>query len=60
MEDSIDPKEDYREAEDRFYIGSTSNVRDLKDVIYYVEPQEIYFFSPYARQYAKDLRNFAP
>ncbi|MBF0442290.1 MAG: hypothetical protein HQK54_10320 [Oligoflexales bacterium] len=60
MDDLLNPEDAFREVDDRFYLSSTSNVKDMREVISHVEPKELYLFGPYARQYVRDLKNAAP
>ena len=50
----------FRKIENRFYIPSSCEGRDLKAIISQVDPDEIYIFGPYAKDYVRQLRSSAP
>lgn len=50
----------FKKIEDRFYIPSTCEGRELKAIINKVNPQEIYIFGPYAKEYVGQLKSAAP
>lgn len=56
---SFEP-EAFRAIAERFYINSTSDIKELKDVIHQVNPETVYFFGPYAKRYVEALSGFGP
>ncbi len=42
---------------DRFYISTTADGRELREVIAAVAPKEVYIFGPYAKRYCEELKN---
>lgn len=60
VEDTLAPSSDpnaFREVDDRFYISSTCDGRELREVIAAVGPKEVYIFGPYAKSYAEELKH---
>lgn len=60
VEDTLSPSHDseaFREVDDRFYISSTCDGKELREVISAVSPKEVYVFGPYAKSYAEELKN---
>jgi putative mRNA 3-end processing factor len=47
----------FSESEDRFFISSTCDGRELREVISAVSPKEVFVFGPYAKSYAHELKN---
>jgi hypothetical protein len=45
---------------ERFFLNSTADGKELREVIQAVGPKEIYFFGPYAKKYCEDLKHSAP
>lgn len=63
IEDSLletnDP-EVFRAIEDRFYIASTCDSKEYREIIAAVAPKEVFFFGPYAKRYVDEFKNCAP
>jgi putative mRNA 3-end processing factor len=60
VEDTLSSSHDpdaFREVEDRFYISSTCDGKELREVIHAVSPKEVYVFGPYAKSYAEELKS---
>ncbi len=55
MSDSFEP-EFFSHVTDRYYISSSADAKDLKDVIQTVSPKEVFIFGPYAKSYVDELR----
>jgi len=47
----------HRDIDERFFISSTCDGRELREVIAAVAPKEVYVFGPYAKTYAKELKS---
>jgi hypothetical protein len=47
------------EVDDRFYLSSTCEGRDYKEIIQAVAPKEVYIFGPYAKKYVDEFKNLA-
>ena len=43
----------------RYVLSPVCDLRDLKEVIQFVEPKEIFVFGPYAKRYVEDLTHLA-
>lgn len=54
---SVNGSDVYRESEDRFFMSSTSDGRELREVIAAVSPKEVFVFGPYAKSYAQELKS---
>lgn len=50
----------FRSVAERFIIPSYCDPRELKEVIHQVEPDEVYIFGPYAKEYVTHLKNVGP
>ena len=50
----------FKKLEDRFYIPSSCEGKELKSIIGKVNPKEVYIFGPYAKDYVRQLRSTAP
>jgi len=46
-----------RDIDERFFIGSTCDGKELREVISAVAPKEVYVFGPYAKTYAEELKS---
>jgi Cft2 family RNA processing exonuclease len=60
VEDTLAPSSDptaFREVNDRFFISSTCDGKDLREVISAVAPKEVYFFGPYAKRFSEEFKN---
>lgn len=60
VEDSLGESsspEAFRNVADRFYMSTSSDGKDLREVIQAVHPKEVYVFGPYAKQYCDDFKN---
>lgn len=63
IQDNHGPKLDdglFTTLNDRFYIPSSCDGKDLKSVITKVDPKEIYIFGPYAKDYVRHMRHWGP
>lgn len=58
VEDTFDETDPdvFQDVEDRFYMSSTCDGKELREIIAAVTPKEVYIFGPYAKRYAEDLR----
>lgn len=46
-----------RNVQERFYISSTCDGKELREVIAAVAPKEVFVFGPYAKAYADELKS---
>ncbi|SME91644.1 hypothetical protein [Pseudobacteriovorax antillogorgiicola] len=63
IEDNQGPRLDdglFRKIDERFYIPSSCDGRELKTIVPKIKPREIYIFGPYAKDYVRQLRSLAP
>lgn len=58
MDESLLP-EALRNVADRFYLSTTSDGKELREVINAVNPKEVYVYGPYAKRYCEDLGNMS-
>jgi Cft2 family RNA processing exonuclease len=59
VEETVAPSYDpntFREVNDRFFISSTCDGKELKEVISAVSPKEVFVFGPYAKKYCEELK----
>ena len=54
------PPEAFRQVSDRFYISSTCDGRDLREIIQAVDPSQVYLFGPYTKRYVEALEGLGP
>ena len=50
----------FRDVTERFFLSAYACGPELKEIITTVNPKEVFFFGPYAKKYADELKNIAP
>ena len=58
-EESSSPEAFHSNVAERFFISTSSDGRDLREVIQAVNPKEVYVFGPYTKQYCEDFKNLS-
>lgn len=56
LSETSDPNA-FRQVDDRFYLSTTCDGKELREVIAAVAPKEVYFFGPYAKRFSEELKN---
>src|SRR5690606_20799270 len=51
------PVDAFRDIDARFFLSSTCDGRELREVIAAVAPKEVYFFGPYAKRFSEELKS---
>ena len=52
--------EAFRHVTERFYIGTSCDGKELKDIIHMVNPKIVYLFGPYTKRYTQLLEGVGP
>jgi len=45
-----------READEHFYLSTTSDGRDLREVVAATDPKELFIFGPYTKRYVEEFK----
>lgn len=59
LTESPPPTGVFNSIEDRFYISSSVDGTELREIIQAVNPEEVYLFGPYAKRYLDQLTDLA-
>ncbi len=50
----------FTNATERFYIGSTCDGPEFREIVALVSPKELYIFGPYAKRYVEEFKGLCP